>query len=347
MSIISRETLNNPSEVIFDIDGPKWYYWILLLFISLLFSIFPFLFDLWDYQLFIIPGAMILGTLIIATIWHRIGKRLVFSVAEYQFQRHAIAHDRIKIKQQSSSPILRFIFGWLLNLLGFKILMENQYFMEIRPKDMKIGIFSIKDLRITDILFSSSSFVFLFLVVLRILADWLHLSLDFLFSLSSLFIAILISPLLVCWLIPVIWLIEDAQIRSITPEQGVTSRQLPDNLRSGIFNKFLNFGGLISGFTILLDVISNEVSSSEYVITVLVFISLILGILASGLLVSSWYLKFFHANDVNNLRKELAKYIPLGMTVVKKQTNFSRHCRYCGGSRESADQFCQQCGAKY
>ncbi len=132
----------------------------------------------------------------------------------------------------------------------------------------------------------------------------------------------LISPVLVGWLIPVIWTLQDSAIREVTDRNTV--REVSMNVRNGLLNRLLGFAGFIGGISLLMDVgpqISDDPLEGNVVIFIFALLALMLVVfIISGpaYLIGILYFTRDHERNVNILRFSLfRKGLPLGMTMVR------------------------------
>jgi hypothetical protein len=140
-----------------------------------------------------------------------------------------------------------------------------------------------------------------------------------------------LALLILCWVIPLIWMGEDMQIYRINEYQD--SIKLGTYLRASIISKVLGFFGIILLFNIsqayaeevitapkyadIYGYLAGDSSSPDYfmayyTIVFQTFIEILICCAAPPTLVSLLYLSIFHSKWVNNVRIKASDFLPVG-----------------------------------
>ena len=128
----------------------------------------------------------------------------------------------------------------------------------------------------------------------------------------------LISPILIFWIVPIIWIAEDIHVSGMR-EDG-TIHKLKDHVRSGILAKILG----LAGFLLLFDTIlgfNEELYPGEilrvYYLTFFNMLWFLTMSCALPFIIGVFYFRFFHKKGVNRVRKKIYQIIPVGSTSIK------------------------------
>lgn len=138
------------------------------------------------------------------------------------------------------------------------------------------------------------------------------------------------SPIIVSWLMPTIWLVQDSGIRWIDNKERV--RDLANDIRRGVLSRFFGLAGFIGGFGFFMDsmpeifyvfepngtapgsAVGNAIVSMFYLLVATLMMS------GTALLVAMLYLSNPHEKAVNKFRATLLQYIPAAKTLVHELT---------------------------
>jgi hypothetical protein len=124
-------------------------------------------------------------------------------------------------------------------------------------------------------------------------------------------------------LIPVIWTLDDVQMRGI--DESKTMESLNDNVRSGVLSNILGIAGIMLAFdfikTLVLEYETNSgLATDDWIIIFMTIFFVIMTIVFGGgtsYLIGIVYLQKYHMNIVNQLRSKIAKVIPVGVASVR------------------------------
>lgn len=142
-------------------------------------------------------------------------------------------------------------------------------------------------------------------------------------------IALIFSPIFIFWLIPVMWIVNDLNIKSVDNKQTVMN--LVDNIRTSQLDRFLGIGGLFAGIGFIALLLETFPGVSAYagnwpnagallldaLLTLFMVVFLFAGV---AYLVGILYLTLSHQKIVNRFRKELSELLPVCTTLARKAT---------------------------
>ncbi len=362
---LNREKPLDPEAMRFDLDKPSFLKWLIIILLGIALNSY------WILVAGYVIGLIVTCIVVIfsAILWNKIGFRILSKTVMREFDSFNTKYHRNKdLKKQhidiKSNRLLGFTGKIILKLIGFELRKENEYYIEAEVNDIHIS--SIKDifkLRLKDVLSSCiglSMIIGFGLKFIILELEYIEYTPDLQFD--FIFYFIIVSPIFVFWLIPVIWVFEDAQVRTIEKDAGLNSDVIVDNIRQGILGKLLGYGGILFGITYLMD-IAEELAPEDfaesflYQLTWAVIILIFFGFALSGTayLTSALYLSAFHEKNVNRFRKGLSNYIPIGVTVIKleevpkikpRETSAITDTIVCscGFINPPHDKFCQTCG---
>ncbi len=255
--------------------------------------------------------------------WKRLGNFFLQKFVHENFDGY------IKEREEGSkryTGVFGRTFKYFLMFFGLYLDPRKDYFIEEEVPDIDMTKIReiIKD-RIIDLLSACLAVTVIIGSALRYFLVRSQLTTkearDIFFGIAG--ISTLISPVLVGWLIPVIWTLQDSAIREVTKRNTV--RELATNVRNGFLNRLLGFAGFIGGLTLLMDVLplidenGNQLSTVEVFIISLIILFLVVVVIAGpAYLTGLIYFTRNHEENVNKLRFTLfLKGIPLGMTMVR------------------------------
>lgn len=264
-------------------------------------------------------------TIISIILWNKVGQK----VLDYTILNGLIIHNQNrKVQyQQNEENILTTITKYrslIYFLLGIDFSTKKQFYLE--PILIDTDLNNLKKIlrrRLVDVVSACTGISILIGIALRF--QFSNLEPGGLLWLSL--IIINVSPILVCWFIPVIWTIEDSRIKAVDHNNHVYD--LATELRKGFLNRFLGYSGVFAGLAFLIDVLPEleeggfvEATSSQlYIGAMFVLVIILLLISGTVFFITVYYLNKYHKFKVINLRKELSNFIPFGITLVRKTTN--------------------------
>ena len=288
---------------LFQIQHPSWIGWLEIIIVSMILNSMIFLF--FGYG----PGIAFVMTMTFISmfIWDKLGQRFIFWVVSKSFDSGNNWFLKQFIKMLGLSiPVSPYVEGFIPDL------------------KMRKGreLFSVFRERYLDLLSACFGIVLFTLIVIQ---GFTKLSPEQVFVYFLL--SILVSPILVFWIIPLIWTIQDAGVKLVDENRTITN--LSDQVRQGFLNRFLGYAGLLATISFLYangeEIFSSidlvVTSSAEIALTVAFFIiMLILMIGGVALLTSAFYLQFYHPTLVNKFRQWLVKEknLPIGITIVRQ-----------------------------
>ncbi len=371
---INRTDRINQEMMRFDITKPSLFRWILIIGIALILNI-EWLNATGGFGIVISFCVIIIAS----WLWSKIGFMILSKTVIREFNEFNLQfgekYSETYQKIGRSNPILRVFGTIILRFSGFRLSKYNEYYLEAEVKDVEIGKF--KDffrLRLLDVVSSCLGLSLLIGVSLRYLLEYINKTFFIGFTsldlIVFLFYSIAMSPLFVFWLIPVIWVFEDAQLRTVDIDRGVDSDEMIIKVRRGLLSKLLGWGGLLTGLIYLADLSTTlygpDVSIVfKYSWALFILIWFLLTVTGTAYLTTVIYLARFHERNVNEFRRLLSKIIPVGVTVVKleklagethempyypKKQKFSSVtspqilCLICGFQNALSFTFCGNCG---
>lgn len=209
-----------------------------------------------------------------------------------------------------------FFLKYSMKFLGMHFDKNNKYFLE------KISYLrdynSVKELfydRLLDPVSSSLGLGFLIITFVKPLITTVPQAM----IIAN--IVLVTTPLLSGFIIPFYWVIKDSRIRYINEKNDVFKAE--ENIKNSTLNKFLGFSGFVAGINFLLESLPEHPAFAHVhstlvlfilAVIILLFISLIIA--GINLFVATVYLTTKHQKLVNELRKKITNYIPVGETRV-------------------------------
>ncbi len=331
----------NASLMKFDIVSPRGIKWVLILLIVFIFDFY------WlnpisaiktkDNLLLLVLKIIIILLIIICSVklWGKIGgwinEKLLLPYIIYR-----VNSDKVKHK------IFMKILGLLFGLLGLNFDKQNSYFLEARVRDISIDKFwDIFNIRLTDVIFSSIGISMLIYSLIEPVLISFDLNLF-----NYIFYIVVISPVFIFWIVPIVWNLEDSQIRIIS-ENGIQGDEIPSMIRDGKLSNILGYGGIIIALGKLMElnsVGSNVVVKLQFGIYYLIL--LLFSVTGTAYIITILYLKTYHAGIVNRFRHALNEVFPLGTTVVRKNAS-ERFCIKCGAKNLFNAENCIKCGYSF
>ena len=368
---INRTEGLNQEMMKFDIKKPSKIRWIVIIGIALILNI-EWINATGGFGIIISFCVIIIAS----WLWSKVGFMILSKtvIREFNDFNMQFGHKKSHVLGRSN-PILRIFGATILRLSGFKLSKYNEYYPEAEVKDVEIGNFGdFFRLRLLDVISSCLGLSLLIGVSLRYILPFINESFFIGFTafdlIVFLFYSVAMSPLFVFWLIPVIWVFEDAQLRTVDIDRGVDSDELIIKVRRGWLSKFLGWGGLLTGLLYLADLSTDLYGTDvsivfKYTWALFILVWFLLTVTGTAYLTTLIYLARFHERNVNEFRNLLSKIIPIGVTVVKleKRAGETRElpyhprkqkissvtspqvlCLICNFQNDPSFTFCGNCG---
>ena len=131
-------------------------------------------------------------------------------------------------------------------------------------------------------------------------------------------------PLLLFWFIPIIWTVDDLQIRGI--DEKKTTDCLEDSVRDGFLGKFFGMAGILLAFDFIQTLLYSDpdfAADGQFLITieaVFILLFLILFMMGPAYIFGMFYLQGTHEAFINKMRIKISKMLPVGITSVRNAT---------------------------
>ncbi|MHA1146965.1 MAG: hypothetical protein ACTSR8_01845 [Promethearchaeota archaeon] len=247
------------------------------------------------------------AAIIIAPIlWRVAGKSVLNSLFIKDFQDWK--------DKKGVSSLGRKIFN---AIIGVKINEDYLYYLEGRVEDLNLN--KIKVLltqRIFNVTSASLGIGYTVATILRFAFP--KASAQYIMGVSL--ILILLAPLMLFWFIPMIWSIQDANIKYKDELKDIGD--LSYRISKSTIRKFIGITGITLAFSFFLDsqLLAEQADSliQRYILASLWVILVIALNIGVSLVCGSIYLNFHHQKVVNNFREKLASTLDIGVTSVRK-----------------------------
>jgi len=278
-----------------------------------------------DYSILaiILVSVSIISPIIAIFLWKWVGrwvtKKLVFDTLKIQNEhKHEIKKIFSKLKKDEHYKKYNFFRAFFASLFNINISPDTNYYLEEETHDLDISrISKFAKTRLMHMITSSLGIGFLLASIVKYSINNTYVG----FLSGSLIL--LISPILISWITPVLWLIKDSRIKFIEPKNNAF--ELSNKFRRSIISRFFSITAIFAGVSFFIDIIqlitgtyqpSFEASIYMYLgafASIIIVIVLISGIsFAVGMI----YLSLFHEKNVNILREELSEFIKFSQTNV-------------------------------
>jgi len=274
----------------------------------------------------VVPGLIGLSIIVLPIIsyfavkmWNKYTKIILQDYLVNNFRKYHLKTQGAEMAKE------HYLYRLIENMMGLSLSQENRYFIEAEVIDVDLrSIRATMKSRIVDLISACLGIVGLIGVILRnsIYIKSFNLNLAQ-FGVLMIF-TLIISPILVSWLIPVIWVLRDARIKVINTENHTDNYF--EFVRKGFLSRFLGISGFIGLYSVLLEVseilaktnadFENNIFAINAV-ALLAFIGSILTIAGTAYFVGMLYLFTKHEDAVNDLRTILSHYIPVGLTSIR------------------------------
>jgi len=273
------------------------------------------------FQIILILSISILSPTTSIFLWKGISKWITRRIVYETLKIHHEEDEGIKelfSKLREKEHYEKFSFFRALSASFFSIDIDRNttYYLEEETNDLdisKLGKFFKQ--RLYDMITSSLGIGFLIASIVK-------------YSIKSTYtgfvagaIIILLTPLLISWLTPVIWIIKDSRIRFV--KSGNNLFDLYERFRTSFLNRFFSISAWLAGLGFSIDLI--QLLTGEYapsfktsiVMYLVAFVAVVIvAILMTGTLfiVGMVYLTKFHEENVNELREKLSEFLKYSQT---------------------------------
>ncbi len=314
----------------FEVKKPSIIKWILILIITSLLNIMLFMFTLSsDFFLILI----IISVFLSLVCWRFLTPWITRIFLINSLKKW---NDQIKYEKQSKQNLSRNlkinpIKKVFLYLIGLNLSLEKTYYLETEPNHVNLNdIRKIFKERGLELILTCMAVIFLYLYTFNPVLNIINIQeTDPYSTLVYVSIALIFSPVFIFWLIPVMWIVNDLNIKSVDRKQTVVN--LVDNIKASQLDRFLGIGGLFAGigFIALLLETFPEVSAYagnwpnagalifDALLTLFMVVFLFAGV---AYIVGILYLTLSHQKIVNRFRKELSELLPVCTTLARKAT---------------------------
>ncbi|MFQ5980419.1 MAG: zinc ribbon domain-containing protein [Candidatus Heimdallarchaeota archaeon] len=313
-----RKSSLTEDELIFDSGSIGFFKWILLIALACILD------GVWFYTtrnaLVVLPLIVVIVSLV---LWNIVGRFLTGNVVLPRFQQwqDEMNADSSTSQIRAGSPTLQYMKALFYRVLGLHLSLDKKYYVEAHiPTPDALSIRNVFRERLFDLISACMGIGFLLAALLQpFFVDVYEDDPESL--LLALELLVVISPILVCWLIPVIWTLKDSQIKSLDPNQII--RDQAESVGSSGVSRFLGLAGIVAGFTYLLDLapsFTEEETLAIYQWTIVTFAQLLFMVMGTALLLTAAYLRLFHSSNVNRFRRRLAATLSLNVALARSIT---------------------------
>ena len=310
MELISEYPAEETGEHVFKVKRPgilsRVKYFALIIAGLFPLAIFP-----WAVGLGII--AVILSYLFTARIYSKVGQGLV--------EKNVVQALKSYRKEKEKPNPEKVISEGINSIIGLKFDTKKNYYVEDQVVDLNMDdVPTILKGRVFDIISASLGITFIFGMILTSVMEVNEDSIGGIFGIMLIFN--FFGPLIVSWLIPMVWILEDTDIRVVDDKHQIV--QIGQQLRSGLFSKLLGVGGLMLGVTFLSSnatIFMEEENPSIvgiYGISMILVFLFMLMIASPSMAVALSYLEHHHEKNVVACRTLLREILPTGLTIVKR-----------------------------
>ncbi|MHA1379648.1 MAG: hypothetical protein ACTSRG_14850 [Candidatus Helarchaeota archaeon] len=293
-------------------------------FLVILLSVLPLiiLIQALNALVFIVIVIYIVELIVSPIIWKKAGK----------FFLDKLILEQLKIwkKGEELNPIVKMINSFM----GLDIVQKNYFYLEAAVPDIDLNsLWEIFKKRILNVTSACLGVAFGIATILKFIPLISHST-----EITSIFgtivietgsisailfttiMATAISPLLIFWLIPIIWTTQDANIKYVTVKQR--NFDLGEKISGSFLRYLLGFAGLSLAFGFILDtpqflVDARGNSLMKYTIAGIFLMFYVLLIIGIAFLTGMIYLSKYHEEIVNNFRSDLAQIININNTILR------------------------------
>ncbi len=314
----------------FEVKRPSFIRWILILIITSILNLMLFFFTFSSnlfLTLIIVSVVLSLFCWRFLTPW--ITKFFVINpLKQWNEQIALYGQSNQNLSRKFKINPIKMIF---LYLIGLNLSLENKYYLETEPNHVNLNdIRKIFKERGLELILTCMAVVFLFLYSLNPVLNIINIQeIDPYSTLVYVSFALIFSPVFIFWLIPVMWIVNDLNIKSVDSKQTVVN--LVDNIKTSQLDRFLGIGGLFTGIGFIALWLETFPEVSAYagnwpnagalifdaLLTLFMVVFLFAGV---AYIVGILYLTLSHQKIVNRFRKELSELLPVCTTLVRKAT---------------------------
>jgi len=314
----------------FIVKRPNIIKWILILIITSLLNIMLFIFTLSsNFFLTLIFLSVVLSLFCWRFLTPWITRIFVINpLKKWNEQIEQRKQSKQNLSQNLKiNPIKKFI----LYLIGLNLSLEKTYYLETEPNYVNLNdIRKIFKERGLELILTCMAVVFIYLFTFNPVLNIINIQeTDPYSTLVYVSIALIYSPIFIFWLIPVMWIVDDLNIKSVDNKQTVVN--LVDNIKTSQLDRFLGIGGLFAGIGFILLLLETFPGVSTYegnwpnagamildaLLTLFMVVFLFAGV---AYIVGILHLTLSHQKIVNRFRKELSELLPVCTTLARKAT---------------------------
>lgn len=253
---------------------------------------------------------MVLYAYLTKKLWNIIGRNIA----------QKVVLEGIKV---NTKLITKNIF--LAKLIGLKFQKDLKYFIEGEVPDLNLRSFEVFKTKILEFIFTNTGFSYLIIQVYVSIVGIENTTDAFSLMMVPMIIAAII-PILLFWYLPIIWTVDDLKIRGVDNNKNMVP--LEETVRTSIFSKILGVSGILLAFDFIKQLVEvwNEQTgwqNDPIADTFLAILILIMAIAFSSgtcYLIAQLYLNTTHQSLINELRTELSKILPVGISSVRHAT---------------------------
>ncbi len=248
--------------------------------------------------------------------WNKYTPKILQDYLVNNFRKYSLRKKGHKVEDEK----LVYKLGEMA--LGLALSKDRDYFLEAEIIDVDLTkIRETMKERIIDLISACLGIVALIGVIMRNTIYIGRFGPDVVNNyIGLLIITLIFSPVLVAWLIPVIWVLRDARIKTINDERHIDDYF--EFVRKGSLSRFLGIAGFLGGYSIISEIVEFKNPGSSFIqisIQSLGFLILaILTVAGTSYFVGMLYLFTKHEDITNDLRTVLSHYIPVGLTSVRQ-----------------------------
>jgi hypothetical protein len=257
-------------------------------------------------------------------LWRFVGKWTIKKIIVNTLRDHKKYNDTLMFKKEEEGEKRENKYSLRRRLVAllFGINLNDRVLYYIEEEAYTVNIASFKYMlrnKMFDLTSACLGVGFLIAAFAKIFID------DLAVGILAGSIVILASPILASWILPIFWTLRDARVKYLTPKLNIFD--LSRRIRRSILNGFLGFSGLFAGIGFLYDVMylnffygQAQLKFSQtlflFFMAFVALVIIIILVLGTASLVTFIYLSKFHEKQVNDLRDELSKFLPKGITNV-------------------------------
>ncbi|MCY3413933.1 MAG: hypothetical protein INQ03_19985 [Candidatus Heimdallarchaeota archaeon] len=230
------------------------------------------------------------------------------------------------LRRIKSGKKLRFLNRRGLGFLGIDLSDDNQIYVESEVKTIDLNNVRKTISRMFELITSGLAIVFISLSIYGY-ENYMDRFNDPYLLLTELLILLMMGPIILGFIIPVVWSIEDFALKSVDEDNNISL--MSDNVRGGLLNRIFGISGLISSLSFLYqyhlyypeltdrEIVNQSMLMVDSAVLLIYLAGLFAGpSLAFGLL----YLIIIHPKMVRNLRSKIIPYIPVAATFTRIAT---------------------------